>query len=299
MSGTNVTPAATAEDGGFSPEAEELAGSLFDDSEESDETETTGEKKTDGEAATDDETPPATDGEEGATDGSEESSQNADNKDGDDPPSIEVDGEVYTPERIKELQEGSLRWNDYTKKTQELGEIRKQVEPLLQLVEKLKADKSLMEDIRESLDEDLRPLFDAAVNLDTKAVQHPDSKELETLRAQVTEYQAREAIEKDKSDLVSKYGITREQADQVLEAAIQYHEEKKVYRDLETQCEIMISKGLIPGKKTEEKSQEKKTTPKTPKIPPKGGGGAKGMKPPAKGGFDTIPLSAFRDVMEN
>ncbi len=292
---------------GFAMDDVEFPDSLFeDDGEQSAEA-------TDENAGTggDDDSPPDKDDGEGAKEGSEGNDQDADGKnEGEDSPSLEVDGEVYTAERIKELKDGSLRWADYTKKTTELAEVRKtvdaqraQIEPLIQWAEKIKADKTLVEDIRDALPDEMRETFDAVLNLDTSKIKHPDSAELETLRAQFSELQARETLEKDAKDLVASFGCSRDVADKVIEAAIQHHAEKGVYRAPDDQYKIMLADGLIPkpdkkeavdGKKDEGEGEKKGTPPKTP---PKNQG-AKEIKSPAKGGFDTIPISAFRGVVE-
>lgn len=308
--GKESESAAVADSGGFTPDNLEMPDSLYeDDGEQPGET---GEDGADG--AGEGETLDAKDGEEGAKDGSGEGDQGKEGEEGKagegkQPATLDVDGEVYTAERIKELKEGSLRWADYTKKTTELADQRKsvdalrgQIEPLIQWVGKIKADKELVNDIREALPEDQQEAFDAALALDTSKVQHPDTKALNELRAQYSELQARETLEKDARDLVGAFGITRDVADKVIEAAIQYHSEKGVYRTPEDQYKIMLADGLIPkpGSKPEEdeKPADKgKSTLKPPANVPKGAG-AKNLKQPAKGGFENIPLSAFKGVVE-
>jgi hypothetical protein len=303
--GKENASAAVADSGGFTPDSLEMPDSLFEDDGEQ-----PGDDGTDGADGTgEDDGTPAKSDEEKAGGDQKEAGENGKAGEVEQPATLDVDGEVYTAERIKELKEGTLRWADYTKKTTELADQRKsvdalrgQIEPLIQWVDKIKADKELVNDIRQALPEDQQEAFDAALSLDSSKVQHPDTKALNELRAQYSELQARETLEKDAKDLVGAFGIARDVADKVIEAAIQYHSEKGVYRTPEDQYKIMLADGLIPkpGEKpsVDEKPADKgKTTPKPPANVPKGAG-AKNLKQPAKGGFENIPLSAFKGVVE-
>ena len=300
--GTESTPATES---GFAMEDLQIPDSLFDDEQPAD----SGKSKAD-EGSKDGDNPPAQEGDVEPGDTAEDNAKAKDgqedpgDKDGEEAASIEVDGETYTAERIKELKEGSLRWQDYTKKTQELADARKasdaqraQLEPFLQWIGKIKDDKSLVDDIREALDEDQKAAFDAALALDVKKFRHPDSQALDTMRAEYEELKGRQELDQAARDLVTNFGITRDQADAVLQGAIDYHEQKKIYRTPEDQLKVMIADGLIQLPKKGDPEPAKKPVPKAPKVPQKSHG-AKGMPPAARGGFDTIPISVFQKAIE-
>lgn len=76
---------------------------------------------------------------------------------------IEIDGEKYTLDDIKEFRQGYLRQSDYTRKTQELARQRKENEYALELFNYLKANPYLVEVLKQ---QDMgSPMFNVAQQL--------------------------------------------------------------------------------------------------------------------------------------
>lgn len=76
---------------------------------------------------------------------------------------IEIDGEKYTLDDIKEFRQGYLRQSDYTRKTQELARQRKENEYALELFNYLKTNPSLVEVLKQ---QDMgSPMFNVAQQL--------------------------------------------------------------------------------------------------------------------------------------
>jgi hypothetical protein len=76
---------------------------------------------------------------------------------------IEIDGEKYTLDDIKEFKQGYLRQSDYTRKTQELARQRKENEYALELFNYLKANPYLIEVLKQ---QDMgSPMFNVAQQL--------------------------------------------------------------------------------------------------------------------------------------
>lgn len=69
--------------------------------------------------------------------------------------SIEVDGETFTIEQIKEMKLGNLRMQDYTKKTQELASQRKEIESLKETFSKQPEQKQTTPVIDENITKEL------------------------------------------------------------------------------------------------------------------------------------------------
>lgn len=58
-----------------------------------------------------------------------------------------IDGEIFTPEQIKEWKQGYLRQSDYTKKTQELSQERARVKDAIELYEYLQGNPELAQQL--------------------------------------------------------------------------------------------------------------------------------------------------------
>lgn len=65
------------------------------------------------------------------------------------PPGIELGGETYTHEQLKEWRQGYLRQSDYTKKTQEIASMRQQNKDALELYEYMQSNPELVQQLAE------------------------------------------------------------------------------------------------------------------------------------------------------
>jgi hypothetical protein len=91
-------------------------------------------------------------------------------------PSFELDGEKYTLQQLKEFRQGYLRQSDYTKKTQEIANQRKQYENAVQLYEYLNSKPQLIEKLKE---------FDTDELGDNNTMLNHQDPELQSLKTEV------------------------------------------------------------------------------------------------------------------
>ena len=142
--------------------------------------------------------------EESLEEGQAEDIQEAQSEESPEPETFEVDGEKYTAEQIKELKEGALRQEDYTRKTQELAELRKKYEG--QQGQESEYEK-YPEDQRESVkfvDERAR----VQAELQAREATSPIIERLERME-----------MDKEVSDIQSKYDLSDKELSEVKKVA--------------------------------------------------------------------------------
>ena len=190
---------------------------------------------------------------------------------------FEVNGKEYTPaslsEYIAELESGSLRQSDYTKKTQELAGRRKALDSDVSFVKMLK-ENDLIGTIKDVLIEakvdGAEKLVDAVVS--GNAGEHPDSIELSELRQRLDDIEAEKEAESKLSEMVDELakskGITREEALKVRKFAEDLYNEKGTALQLEDAFDLYsVRQGKVVVKR------KQPSAPKTPSA-------KRGAKPP-------------------
>lgn len=200
-------------------------------------------------------------------DGDSETGDSEDDAQGDE---FEIGGKEYTTETltdyIVELEKGSLRQSDYTKKTQELAGYRKGAEADVAFVSALK-DADLMDSISEALDEagikNAKQLVANALSGD--AGEHPDSIRLKEMESEVdrlsTEAEAEKELEAKVESLAERKEITSEEANEVRKLAEDLYETKGTVLDLDDAYDLwQVRKGKLTVKRK---------TPTVPKTPSK------------------------------
>lgn len=105
---------------------------------------------------------------------------------------VEINGKKYTIDEIQEWQKGYLRQSDYTRKTQQLAEQRKQYEKAIELYNYLQSKPQLIEKLAE-LEKELDSDVASALNVNT----NPEILDL-NIRLKSLE------IEKELNEIVSK-----------------------------------------------------------------------------------------------
>ena len=191
---------------------------------------------------------------------------------------FEINGQEYTldalNEHIAELERGSLRQSDYTKKTQELSVKRKAIEANVQFVEALKSN-DLMDSVKEALVDagvDAK-LVDSVVSGDL--YEHPDTTELQQLREQLETVQAEREAEVELDNMVKSLSesksISIEEANNVRKFAEELYEQKGTLVDLEDAYDLYrVRKGKVTV------TRKQPSLPKTPR-PTSGGKPQKGV----------------------
>lgn len=110
-------------------------------------------------------------------------------------PTYEIDGEKYTAEQIREWKQGNMRQSDYTRKTQEVAQSRKEAQEALELMNYLKSKPELAQ-----------KLYDLDSNIDTNVKQVVDKvSDKSSDRLEKLEMQFRvNDIERDLNMILSK-----------------------------------------------------------------------------------------------
>jgi hypothetical protein len=104
---------------------------------------------------------------------------------------FEIDGEKLTPQQIKEYRQGYLRQSDYTKKTHEIANLRKEHKDALELYEYFRANPHLAQKLSELEDDGAKdinnvykPQDPKLVEIDTKLKAMEINHELELIKMQ-------------------------------------------------------------------------------------------------------------------
>jgi len=116
---------------------------------------------------------------------------------------FEIEGEKYTPQQIKEMREGQLRQEDYTRKTQELAEIRKEYEQRMKDVEESKQYADYTDEQKE------------AIKLIEQIAEEKAKKIIDPISQQMTDAQIDKEIEETKQ----KHNLNDDQMLDLLEFA--------------------------------------------------------------------------------
>lgn len=110
------------------------------------------------------------------------------------PITVEIDGKEVT---IDELKNGYLRQSDYTKKTQQLSNQRKEVEDAVKLYEHLKNNPEVTQQIQQvtSVPRTLDPTQAKVIELEQKMYDMMLEREIETLQNKYPDFEVMEVIE--------------------------------------------------------------------------------------------------------
>ena len=142
------------------------------------------------------------------------------------------DGSRYTQSDIeswKKDADNRHSWNkSNTEKAQEIADQRRAVEPLVQLVEKIKESEdfseTLMEAIEDELGKDAGQLFKQTLQMDNKDLPNPWESELKEAQDKVAQMEAQNVLDQSMAELKSTYSLDDKQTQEVLDYAIERHE---------------------------------------------------------------------------
>ena len=157
------------------------------------------------------------------------------------------DGSRYTQSDIeswKKDADNRHSWNkSNTEKAQEIADQRRAVEPLVQLVEKIKESEdfsdTLMEAIEDELGKDAGQLFRQTLQMDNKDLPNPWEAELKEAQEQVAQMEAQNVLDQSMAELKSTYSLNDEQVQEVLDHAVQTHEQYGRMLTLEEAYKVM------------------------------------------------------------
>ena len=214
-------------------------------------------------------------------DSEEDDTKADDGEDADEGDVFEIDGKEYTPEslsaKIVELERGSLRQSDYTKKTQELADTRKGIESNVAFVNAVK-DADLMDSIVEALETsgvaNAKEMVQAVINGD--AGEHPDSIELAGMKdhlAQLDDEKEAEAkLDEEVQSLADRKEIDISEANKVRRFAEERYNETGTVLNMDDAYDLFLVRN---GKLKVKRKQP--TVPNTPRA-------KKGVKPKGESG---------------
>lgn len=215
------------------------------------------------------------DGEEDEPENPEGGESEDDKPDGD---VFEIDGKEYTAEALSdhiiELEKGSLRQSDYTKKTQELADTRRGVEADVAFVNAVK-DADLMDSIAEALEtagvKGAKELVENALN--GNAGEHPDTIALAELKGEMdrveSEKEAETRLNAEVESLAERKEIDISEAQKVRQFAEERYEQDGTVLTLDDAYDLyLVRNGKLKVKR------KQPTVPKTPSK--KSGGKPKG-----------------------
>jgi hypothetical protein len=142
------------------------------------------------------------------------------------------DGSRYTLSDIeswKKDADNRHSWNkSNTEKAQEIADQRRAVEPLVQLVGKIKESEdfsdTLIEAIEDELGKDAGQLFRQTLQMDNKDLPNPWESELKEAQDKVAQMEAQNVLDQSMAELKSTYSLDDKQTQEVLDYAIERHE---------------------------------------------------------------------------
>ena len=142
------------------------------------------------------------------------------------------DGSRYTQSDIeswKKDADNRHSWNkSNTEKAQEIADQRRAIEPLVQLVEKIKESEdfsdTLIEAIEDELGKDAGQLFRQTLQMDNKDLPNPWESELKEAQDKVAQMEAQNVLDQSMAELKSTYSLDDKQTQEVLDYAIERHE---------------------------------------------------------------------------
>lgn len=157
------------------------------------------------------------------------------------------DGSRYTESDIeswKKDADNRHSWNkSNTEKAQEIADQRRAVEPLVQLVSKLKESDDFIETMQEAIEDELGKeagqLFTQSLQMDNKDLPNPWESELKEAQDKVAQMEAQQVLDQSMANLKSEYSLKDEQVQQVLDYAIEKHEKDGRLLTLEEAYKVM------------------------------------------------------------
>ena len=110
------------------------------------------------------------------------------------PITVEIDGKEVT---IEELKNGYLRQADYTRKTQQLANQRREFEDAVKLYEHLKSNPEILQQLQQVIDvpRTLDPTQAKVIELEQKVYDMMLEREIEILQNKYPDFEVREVLE--------------------------------------------------------------------------------------------------------
>jgi len=157
------------------------------------------------------------------------------------------DGEQFTVEDIESWKKDADNRHEWSKsnteKAQEVADQRRAVEPLVQLVEQLNKSEEFKDTLKEAIEDELGEeagqLFEQSLKMENKDLPNPFESELTEAREKVEMMEAEKVLDQSMSNLQAQYSLKSEQVQEVLDYAINAHEESGRLLTLEEAYKVM------------------------------------------------------------
>lgn len=204
------------------------------------------------------------------------------------------DGSRYSIDDIESWRKDSLNRHEWSKsnteKAQQLADQRRAVEPLVQLIGKVKDNQEFAETIQEAIEDELGKeagqLFAQSLKMDNQDLPNPYQDQLQETQEQLANVQAEIELDRSLNDLRSKFSLSDEDIDTVLDFAVNQQQQ---YNRLLTPEEAYK---IMNFDKVQSKPVEAKPKPSVP-VNVKKNVGMKGDAPKKVASYDDIDVASF------
>ena len=204
------------------------------------------------------------------------------------------DGSRYSIDDIESWRKDSLNRHEWSKsnteKAQQLSDQRRAVEPLVQLIDKVRDNQEFAETIQEAIEDELGKeagqLFAQSLKMDNQDLPNPYQDQLQETQEQLANVQAEIELDRSLNDLRSKFSLSDEDIDTVLDFAVNQQQQ---YNRLLTPEEAYK---IMNFDKVQSKPVEAKPKPSVP-VNVKKNVGMKGDAPKKVASYDDIDVASF------
>jgi len=204
------------------------------------------------------------------------------------------DGSRYSIDDIESWRKDSMNRHEWSKsnteKAQQLSDHRRAVEPLVQLIGKVKDNQEFAETIQEAIEDELGKeagqLFAQSLQMDNQDLPNPYQDQLQETQEQLANVQAEIELDRSLNDLRSKFSLSDEDIDTVLDFAVNQQQQFNRLLTPEEAYKIMNFD------KVQSKPVEAKPKPSVP-VNVKKNIGMKGDAPKKVSSYDDIDVTSF------
>jgi len=157
------------------------------------------------------------------------------------------DGSRYSLDDIETWRKDSLNRHDWSKsnteKAQQLADQRRAVEPLVQLIEKIKENVDFTETLQEAIEDEMGTeagqLFQDSLTMENTELPNPYQDQLLEAEERLATIEAERELDNSLVKLQNTFSLSSEQADEVLSFAIKVHEDTDRLLTLEEAYKVM------------------------------------------------------------
>ena len=157
------------------------------------------------------------------------------------------DGSKFSAKDIELWRTDSVNRHEWqksnTEKAQQLSDQRRAVEPLVQLVDKLKESEEFSETLKEAIEDELGKeagqLYEQSLQMDNKDLPNPYESELTEAREKLEAMESERELERSMSELRSTYKLNDKQVQEVLDFAVSNFEKTDRVLTLDEAYKVM------------------------------------------------------------